>query len=171
MDAVRLWDHVNREVPCMLQANPDEKRAMTAAQQFAAKAEEPSTPFSLFEIAIPSLTNVTWNRIVELRRNGYLGALRSKMAEAVERAGASVEAAKKAFDEVEKGVMDDIVELAKPRPRKVSIEAVLANIPGLPVNPASVYFCVRDSVSAVKRSKKFGWLYLLRDIRAAADCK
>jgi hypothetical protein len=91
------------------------------------------------------------------------------MAEAVERAGASIESAKKAFDEAEMGVMDEIVELAKPRPRKVSIEAVLANIPGLPVNPASVYFGVRDSVSAIKRSKEFGWLHLLRDIRRAAD--
>jgi hypothetical protein len=169
VDAVTLWNTVNREIPCMLQANRDEKLAMTAVEQFAAKAEETPSPFRLFEMAIPSLSNVPWNQIVELRRNGAMGTLRTKMAEAVERVGANLDAAKQAFEDIEKNAMDDILELARPRPRKVAIEALLANIPGLPVNPASLYFGARDTLSAIKRSNAAGWLYLLRDIRNAAD--
>jgi hypothetical protein len=168
VDAVRLWDHVNHEFPCMLQANPDEKLAMTSAQRFAAQAEQAPTPVRLFELAIPSLSSVPWHRIIEFRRNHSLGTLRLTIAKAVERAGESVDDAKQAFDEVEKGVMNDIVESARPKVKKVAVEALLANIPGLPVNPASVYFGLRDSVSVAKRDKNLGWLYLLRDIRAAA---
>lgn len=167
VNAVRLWNQINRELPCMLQANPDEKLAMTAVQEFAATSPAPLEPFRLFEIESPSLTNVSWSKIVEFRRSGSLAMLRGKMAEAVERAGTNIEDARHSFDELESNLIDEIVDAARPQPKKVAIEALLANIPGLPVNPASVYFGIRDSASAVNRNSQHGWLYLLRDIRAA----
>ncbi len=168
VEAVRLWDQVSRESPCMLQAGPDEKVAMAAAQQFVARAKEARSAFSLLEVAVPSLAGVPWSRIVEFRRDGALVKLRNQMATAVERSGTDLEAAKQALGAAEKDAMDAIVERARPRPLKVAIEAVLANVPGLPVNPASVYFGARDTVTAVRRKGDYGWLYLLRDIRAAA---
>jgi hypothetical protein len=61
--------------------------------------------------AVPWLSNVSWQRIIEFRHEGTLVSLRDKMAEAVELAAADL---------------------------------------------------------AIHRSSRYGWLYLLQDIRAAA---
>ena len=119
-------------------------------------------------MAVPSLAPVSWRQIVAMRRNGSLEALRARIAEAMTQAGTDIEAARTILGEIETRAVDEIVEGGRPRPRKVAIESILANIPGLPVNPASVFFGARDTISAVKKNNKFGWLYLLRDIRAAA---
>lgn len=171
VDAVRLWERVNQDLPCMLQAGMDEKLAMTAAQQFTARAAQAPAPVHLFEMAIPSLNAVPWHRIVELWRSGAIDSLRAKVGSALAQAGSNLEAAKKVLDEVERHAMDAIIERTRPRPLKVAIEAILANIPGLLVNPFSLYFGGRDTVSATKRSKEHGWLYLLRDIRDMGGTK
>lgn len=170
VDAVRLWSRVNRVAPCMLQAGQDEKAAMAAVQQFEAKVQ-PLAPATLFEMAVPSLRAVPWKTVLKLRGEKSLGSLRQKMADAVEKAGTNVDDAKKALSGLEQEAMEAIVGAVRPRPRKVGVEAILANVPGLPVmfNPASVYFGVRDTVKAARMERDFGWLYLLRDIRAATQ--
>jgi hypothetical protein len=46
----------------------------------------------------------------------------------------------------------------------------LSNLPGFPVfNPFSLFFGSRDTGMAIKNSRDLAWLYLLRDIRAAAS--
>jgi hypothetical protein len=167
VDAVRLWNHVNRELDCVLQASSDERLVMTFAQKFAAESEHPPEPIKLFELAVPSLSSVPWSRIIELRNSDSLDALRSKIAAAVEQAGNSLEAAKRSFAELERGLIDEIIESGRPNVKKVAFEGLVSNIPGLPFNPAGAYFGVRDSLSTVQRHRNVGWLYLLRDIRAA----
>lgn len=165
VDAVLLWERINSEVTCMLQANKDEKLAMTAFQQFSSGVSQSPTPFSLFEIAIPSLSKVSWQKIVKLRRNGGISSLRRKMGDAVQQAGTDLNAAKKLFDEIEKNAIDNIVEKGRPKVKKVAIESILANIPGMVINPFSIFFGIRDTLSAAKKRKDTGWLYLLRDIK------
>jgi hypothetical protein len=169
VDAVQLWERVNAEVSCMLQANKDEKLAMTAAQQFSSNMSQSPTPFSLFEIAIPSLSTVSWQEIVGLRRDGGLDTLRRKIGDAVQQASTDLYAAKKLFDELEKNAIDNIVEKGRPKVKTVAIESILANIPGMVVNPFSIFFGVRDTLSAAKKRKDLGWFYLLRDIKNAVE--
>jgi hypothetical protein len=47
----------------------------------------------------------------------------------------------------------------------------LANVPGLPANPFSIYFGIRDTVSAHRKDREFGWFYLLRSIKKHANKK
>lgn len=82
----------------MFQANQDEKAAMTAAKQFTSGSGIQDAPFSLFEIAIPSLLDVTWSDVVQFRKNGSLKSLRDKIAQSVASAGTDLEAAKSLFD-------------------------------------------------------------------------
>lgn len=142
---------------------------MTAAQQYGMVGTQAPTPVQLFEMAIPSLVGVPWGRIIELRRNGLMDSLRDKMGAALEQAGTDLNAAKTLLSKVEQDAMDTIVERSRPRPRKVVLEAILANIPKLPANPFSLYYGTRDTVSAMRMKKEFGWLYLLRDIRDAGE--
>ena len=166
VDAVRLWEGVNNEMPCMLQANLDEKAAMTAAMQFAGSGPQ-AAPFNLFEIAIPSLRDVAWGDVVKFRKNDSLKSLRSEIAQSLVSAGSNLEAAKALFDEAERTAIDVMVENSRPRVKRVAIESVLANLPGLPVNPFSVFFGIRDTTAAYKRNRDHGWFYLLRDIKTA----
>jgi hypothetical protein len=168
VDAVKLWDGVNAEIPCMLQANRDEKAAMMACNQFASCSNIQTTPFQLFETTVPSLERVPWDEIVQIRKNGGLEALRERIAHSVARAGSDVEAAKKLFDGLEQSAMDAIVEKGQPRVKRVAIESILSNVPGLPVNPFSLFFGIRDTAAELKKHREHGWLYLLREIRAAA---
>jgi hypothetical protein len=168
VEAVSLWEGVNAELPCMFQANQDEKSAMTAAKQFASGSGVQDAPFSLFEIAIPSLLDVTWSDVVRFRKNGSLRSLRDKIGQSVVGAGADLETAKSLFDKSEKEAIDAMLESGRPRVKRVAIESILANLPGMAVNPFSLFFGIRDTAAAHKRNQENGWLYLLRDIKKVA---
>lgn len=168
VDAVTLWEGVNTELPCMLQANQDEKAAMTAAKQFSSGSGIQDAPFSLFEIAIPSLLDVTWREVVQFRTNGSLKSLRDKIAQSVSIAGTDLEAAKSLFDWSEQEAIEAMLESARPRVKRVAIESILANLPGMAVNPFSIFFGIRDTASAHQKNQENGWLYLLRDIKRTA---
>lgn len=171
VDAVTLWEGVNSELPCMLQANRDEKAAMTAARQFLSGSSTQNASFSLFEIAIPSLLDVTWNEVVQFRKNGNLKSLRDKIAQSVASAGADLEAARSLFGRSEQEAIDAMLESARPRVKRVAIESILANLPGMAVNPFSLFFGIRDTASAHRKNQENGWLYLLRDIKKTASEK
>tara|TARA_R110000850_G_scaffold277143_1_gene423522 strand:+ start:10265 stop:11224 length:960 start_codon:yes stop_codon:yes gene_type:complete len=168
VDAVVLWEGVNAELPCMFQANQDEKSAMTAAKQFISGSSIQNAPFSLFEVAIPSLRDVTWSDVVQFRMNGSLKSLRDKIAQSVASAGADLEAAKSLFDSSEQEAIDAMVEIGRPKVKRVAIESILANLPGMVVNPFSLFFGIRDIAATYKRNQENGWLYLLRDIKKVA---
>ncbi len=53
----------------------------------------------------------------------------------------------------------------------ILIESILANLPGMAVNPFSLFFGIRDTAAAHKRNQDNGWLYLLRDIKKVAGGK
>jgi len=165
VDAVALWEGVNAELPCMFQANKDEKSAMTSAKQFVLGSSIQDAPFSLFEAALPSLLDVTWSEVVQFRKNGSLRSLRDKIAQSVASAGANLEEAKSLFGRSEQDAIDEILENSRPRVKRVAIEAILANLPGMAVNPFGLFFGFRDTAAAHKRNQENGWLYLLRDIK------
>lgn len=165
VDAVLLWERVNSELPCMLQTNGDEKLAMISAQQFSAGKEITPSPFVLFNTEIPSLASVTWEQIIQFRKNGSLKSLRDKFSKSFESAGSNLDQAKMFFDQSEQDAINSIVDNARPKTIRVAVESILANIPGLAVNPFSVFFGLRDTVKSAKNTNEHGWLYLLRDIR------
>lgn len=165
VDAVLLWERVNSELPCMLQTNGDEKLAMLSAQQFTAGKALPSNPFTLFNTEIPSLRNVTWEQVIQFRKSGALKSLRDKFGKSLEAAGGDVNQAKVFFEQSELDAINSIVDISRPNTIRVAIESILANIPGLAINPFSVLFGLRDTAKSFKKDNEHGWLYLLRDIR------
>lgn len=167
IDAVSLWERVNSELPCMLQTNGDEKIAMLSAQQYADSSPNPASPLSIFSAEIPSLRNVTWEQIVQFRKNGNLKSLREKFATSFELGAGDLEKSRFIFDQSERDAIESIVVGGRPNFKKVAIEAILANIPGFTFNPFSVFFGFRDTTKAYKKNVEHGWLYLLRDVRAA----
>lgn len=169
VNAVKLWEKVNSEISCMLQANDDEKLAMTAAQLFRMCENTPTDPFRLFEISVPSLSVVPWDRVIRLRKRGNFDSVREKFSGILTDSLGDLSKAQSELSEIEKKAAENIIEQYRPNVRKVAIETLVENIPGIPgINPASVIFGLRDVKSEMNKEKKFNWFYLLRDIRNLA---
>jgi hypothetical protein len=165
VDAVLLWERVNAEMPCVLQTNACERIALTSAQAFSAGSDVSSGPFKLFNAEIPSLRHVSWSQIVAFRKDGSLRSLREKFSSSFEAAGGDAEQTAVLFDQSEQDALDAIVDGSRTNTKQVVIESIVANVPGLPVNPVSVMLGLRDAVRSYKKNSHHGWLYLLRDIR------
>ncbi len=169
VDSVALWDRVNRYLPCTLQCTADEKVAIEAADSFQATARETTSSERLFEALIPSLEGVNWTEIARLRRQGGFRSLRSKINQAFALGGQDIDNAKKLFSTFEEETATAIIDGARPKVRKVALEAVLGNLPGFPVfNPFGLFFGSRDTGQAIKDSRQRSWFYLLRDVRGLA---
>ena len=73
--------------------------------------------------------------------------------------------AKVLFYQSERDAVNSIIDSSRPNTIRVAIESILANIPGIAVNPFSVFFGLRDTAKSIKKRNEHGWLYLLRDIK------
>lgn len=165
VDAVKLWEGVNAEIPCMLQASPDERAAMEAARSFGSPSVITDTSLTLLELALPSLRDVPWSEVVRFSQNRSIRSLRQNISRCAEESGSDIDKARQSFCNLEAEVIDSIIDGSRPRTKRVAFEAVLANIPGLPVNPFSLFLGARDTKHEHQRQRESGWFYLLRDIR------
>lgn len=168
IDAVNLWEYVQQEVDCIMEANNDEKLAMTSAREFNLKEKSSIDPFKIFEMSVPNLSKVPWSEIIKLKINGDIDGLRNKFKESCILAPHELDLAQKQFKTLEKEAFENIIDKFRPSTKKVTIETLLANIPGLPLNPASVFFGVRDIISEKNKTDELSWYYFLRDIKSAA---
>lgn len=155
VDAVELWERLNVEMPCMLQANSDERTAMVAAHQFGAIAQADDTPVRLLEATIPSLRNVSWSAVVKLRKNSAFDSLRRQISTAAESAGGDFEKAKRSFSTLAVETTELVLDGARPRPKRVAFEAFLANLPGFTFNPFSLFLGARDAIRHREAQLKF----------------
>jgi len=152
----------------MLQSNFDEKIAIQAAATFNSTQHSDDVSVKLYETLIPSLADVEWTETASLRHRGAFRSLRRKIAEASVAGGGELDKARSEFQDFEDETTAEIIDRFRPKMRKVMLESVLANVPGLHVNPFSLFFGARDTYRARADGREHGWFYLLRDIRAAA---
>jgi hypothetical protein len=154
-----------------VQAGTDEREAMIAMRKFQSGVDRPVDPVRLLEVSIPSLTDVSWEKIIALKNNGDLDLLKAKMREATELAGSDFARAQALLTGFEQDAIESILNFSRPSAKKVAIESSIANIPMGLANPYSLYVAARDTALATRRHAEVGWLYMLRDIRHAGDRK
>lgn len=167
IDAVNLWEYVQQEVNCLMEANNDEKLAMTSARQFKSEEKSSIEPIKIFEMNVPNLNQVPWSDIIQLKIKGDIDGLKNKFKESCTVSPNEIDLAQKHFKSLEKDAFENIIEKFRPSTKKVTIESILANIPGLPLNPASAFFGVRDIIAERKKADELSWYYSLRDIQNA----
>lgn len=165
-DAISLWEAVQQELPCMMEANNDEKLAMASANIFNTKEKDSVNPFKLFETSVPNLAGVSWSEIIEIKAQGNFDSLQNKIKEIVMITPNDLSAAQKELEELEHKATEEIIEKYRPNIKKVAIESLLSNIPNIPfINPVSAFFGIRDTIEEKKKETEKSWYYLLRDIR------
>lgn len=166
VDAVSMWKNVNREIPCMLQSTDDEKLAMSAASAFGAPDQPYREPFRLFEMSVPSLSNVPWKKIVSIKRKGKFDRLRDKLKSITTSLNGPLSDAQEELKKAEDEAMNEIVDQFRPNIKPVIAEALWSNIPNVPfLNPVSTYFGVKNIRVEQEKTNDFEWFYLLRDIK------
>ncbi|MEO8646236.1 hypothetical protein [Pseudomonas sp.] len=169
INTVGLWECIQQEAQCMLEASYDERVAMSAARIFNSSPQNQVEPFSLFEASIPSLSSVPWTEIINIKKSGRFEKLRSKLSEIANTPNIDKYTAQAELTQLEDHAAEDIIERYRPKLKKVAIESILANIPGIPgINPFGVFFGIRDTYKEAKKRKDLSWFYTLRDVRKLA---
>lgn len=166
-DAISLWQVINKDVPCMLQANDDEKLAMSAAASFYSH-DQSSKPeaFELFSLSVPEMTNVPWSEVIALKRKGNFDQLRNRLREVFQSSNGDMNAAYSELNKHEQRATEEILEKYRPNVKKVVAESLWANIPNIPfLNPIGAYFAARDIKQERDKASNLNWFYLLRDVR------
>lgn len=169
-DIVLLWQEVNSVVPCTLQCTSDERLAIDAMTRFTALPDtEPAKV--LFQSTIPSLRHLPWSEVVRLRSTGLFDVLREKMRSLTLAAEGDLDEAKRKLAHAEAEAVEEIVNRARPKIGSSLFEGIAGNIPlPLPIpNPISIYSAIKTVIAQNRQDRDFGWLYMLRDLRATAS--
>lgn len=166
-DAVSLWQVVNTDLPCMFQANDDEKLAMSAAASFYSDNQSPvPDPFELFSLSVPEMTTVPWQEVIRLKRVGKFDQFREQLKKISQSSNGGIKVARAELLKHEQRATEEIIEKYRPNVKKVVAESLWANIPNIPfLNPVGVYFGARDVKIEKDKASSLNWFYLLRDIR------
>ena len=168
IDAISLWETVQQELPCIMEANNDEKLAMAAANIFNTKEKHSVNPFILFKTSVPSMGNISWSEIIKLKTQGNFDSLRNKLHEIVVITPDDLTVAQKELEKLEYQATEEIIEKYRPNIKKVVIESLMSNIPNIPfINPIGAFFGIRDTIEEKKKVTEKSWFYLLRDVRNA----
>lgn len=170
IDTVSLWEYVQQETRCILEASFDERLTMRSANMFNSQAPQSIEPFSLFQTSVPNLSSVSWKEIINLKKAGNFDKLRDKLSEIISTFPNDISLAQNELASVEKKAMEEIIEKYRPNVSKVALESAAANIPGIPLfNPISAFFGLRDTYNEKKKFNELSWFYLLRDVRDLAN--
>lgn len=163
VDAVRVWQLVTENVPCVMQALRDEGDALQAMRSFDRQKDE-SSPFTLLTTAVPSLLHLSWKNVVELKRKETFGQLRKKMEAIYDASERDMTSALSSLREAERQTTEEIVDRSRPAPGKALIEGVAGNIP-VPGNFLSIVLSLKAFITEANKAERYEWFYMLRDLR------
>lgn len=162
LSAIEIWKELNKSEPSIFVAN---EFGAPVLEKVIYQRLEDSIFGSFSKVAsvpIPNLSNIGWDKILELRNNRYFGDFRKTLKTIHDRiAKANENEVREMILELKLGEMESIVRSNEPSVGTAALNGVLDNIPGLPANPYSIWKSTRDVLRAKDRKKKSGWLYFL----------
>ena len=166
LDTMKLWFDLNDKRACTFL--PVWREHLVLQRLFCKlSSREPYDLFSsIINCKIPNLEAYPWERILELRHHSFFENFRRKVYELhsqIEKEGSGP-----AQDFVQRVIVRDMKEMVRffrPTPNLTLCKAIVGNIPlGIPINPASILFAVKELKKEQDIAKKYGWLYFLLDI-------
>ena len=164
LDSIRLWSSLNAEGGCTLLAH--EREGAVVKQAFAQNDESGIDLFS--EVAaerMPSLDNLSWDRVLELRAHPHLERFRKKLAQVqVSARAGDLKASKEMVADLELRELRQLAQAVEPSPGAAVVRAICSNLPlPVPFNPASIALGIDDVADNVDRTVRYGWLYFLME--------
>lgn len=166
IDTVNLWFSLNDKSPCCFIPNFREKRVLEELFEADTKLETFEIFSEFMQGKLPTLSNASWNKIVELRHSEFIHRFRQKLYEVQK---CIFEGEVKAVGElVEEMLRSDLKALAKsfqPAPFSTLIKGIASNWPlPIPVNPISAISSIQQIYKEYDIHKRYGWIYFMFEI-------
>jgi len=165
VDIVELWSLINSTRSTTLLASRDEELALSSACSFSHKESQKTSGIELLVANVPSLTNVTWKKIISLKSRGTFKPLKFKIEELHQKGNIDKNISQNLLSLDENSVIEELIEEYRPKIIKTSIKNISSNIPGLPINPVGVYYGLKEIWEESKKAEDLAWFYALRDLR------
>lgn len=161
-----LWKWISEQRPMTFLCKPTEQVAVEMLLESESGAAGVS-PEDAGELLLPDLTWVSWRVLVEAKKSSALKSLKVRIA-SVSGTG-SLSEAQRAFEDLVACTQDELLEGARPRPFYAGVRGLLTNLPVQPINPLGLLDFAYNLARETSRMRDSGWLYLLRDLRRAAE--
>jgi hypothetical protein len=171
IEAVSTWSILHSRQPCALLADRGESRVAEGVFAISAPPTEHQLFAELMQSRLPAPGDLAWERIIELRSSRFLNAFRAKLGELdrLIRDGQKAGDIRAIVDELERDDLRELARLVEPNAKSAWAKAVAANLPlPIPLNPVSVALSAIDVKASYDRQQRFGWLYFLLEVDAAA---
>ena len=118
---------------------------------------------------LPSVEELSFDEVLELRRHEYFTSFRSKTAQIVEHilSISNVAEIKRVINEEELKDIKILEDLFRPRSGLKLLRALIGSlpIPIIPLNPVGVYEAIDTARKETKAAKEVGWLYFVSDFK------
>jgi hypothetical protein len=163
--SARAWLHLQSRSPCSLIAfNEVEEYAMARLVGMGNHDEFRSIDsiYSPVELFVPSIGELPWTAINDLRKDGRIGSFRRWLTSS----GSKIPASK---DEALEELWDAFGELRVSTGGEV-VKGILGNLPlPIPVNPAGLALSGQSIVSSRRFDRRRGWLMFIHSMRSASS--
>ena len=162
LDVIEIWTKLNLSTPCTFVANASGEAILRAVIPTPPDNEEFQTFSRIATIPIPDFSKLSWDQVLELRNDRYFQNFRSALAALRERiAVADDQQVAEIVTELRSKEMERIVRDSEPAVGTAVIKGILGNLPGLPVNPVSMWSSASEIWDNLQRGRMSGWLYFL----------
>lgn len=167
VDSVNLWLAINHTSPCTFVPDNQEHYILQRLFSNTNKSTEIDVLKEIFSGSVPSLTDVSWDKIIELRHHNFFNSFRSKVQEIQDKiASGDLRTVREIIDEMRRKDIQEMIDLFRPAPVFTTIKAIASEMPlPLPFNPFSLLMSISEVRKEIDRSRKYGWLYFLFDVR------
>ncbi|RYD81417.1 MAG: hypothetical protein EOP84_11030 [Verrucomicrobiaceae bacterium] len=156
MSEILYWTR-NFPTHCFVGDPRGEQILKSVAFQPVTTSEKPQW----WDVSMPDFEHLTWDDVIELRSSPYLQAFREVYAE-LSMSGRSSDLRQRYHDAL--GALADEV---KPDVRGVTITQILANIPGMFLNPVAIASGADSIGKEMHREAQYGWVFFVRAVDKA----
>ena len=113
------------------------------------------------DILIPEVSELSWDKVVELRNHRFVESFRKKISELIEHVeSGDQDVTHDILDELVNKSIKEVFSLFEPNIVKQIIKGIASNCPlPIPVNPVSVASAAADVYKDYILKKKYGWLF------------
>ncbi len=159
----RLFDAVKASVPNAVGVFSESHDQVLTAAQAAIPREGNKLDLivRIEKLSMADFSDLTWKRIFELRRNGFIGDFRKRLSKIAELQSGG--------RPIEMQVMADLWSLVsdvEPHLKRTYATAVIGNLPlPIPLNPAGIIATMEDIKQARDLKKRYGWLFFIQEVQ------
>lgn len=157
---IEKWMQLNQEKPYGFIGREIERKIIEKTL-YSEQIHNQTNITERLDIAFPSIENMPWNTILELRNHQYIEAFREKINDLqIGLENNDCDVFRELVNEMVQKDLKNVFSLFTPSPSKQLIKGIISNVPSpIPVNPFSIASSIGDIYKDAKLKKHYAWLF------------